>query len=229
MTSLQVNALLGTVCLVALVIAALLAARRRETEWKSLPPVRIGGASLSAAALYKISAVLAFVLLPTAAMGTATFKLLEGTHETPACASCHVMQPMVTDLHDPTSPTLAALHARNGWISKRECYTCHTGYGFAGGMAAKLSGYRHLVRYTTGTYEEPIRARTGFDQSSCLACHARTAAFAAVNSHVICISRMVTNEVRCTSCHGPAHPSREDRTPGSPVYDRLMAGVGRDG
>lgn len=229
MSSIEVNALLGSACIVLLVVAALLAARRREGDWRGLPPVRVGGASLSAAALYKLSAALAFVLLPTLAMGTATFKLLEGTHETHACASCHVMQPMVTDLHDPASSTLAALHARNGWISKRECYTCHTGYGFAGGMAAKLSGYRHLVRYTTGTYEEPIRARTGFDQSSCLGCHAGTAAFAAVNSHVICMSRMVTNEVRCTSCHGPAHPSREDRTPGSAVYDRLMSGEGSEG
>jgi hypothetical protein len=35
----------------------------------------------------------------------------------------------------------------------------HTDYGLAGTLAAKMEGYRHLARYTTHTYPEPVRLR----------------------------------------------------------------------
>ena len=223
MTDLQFAAILGTIFIILTIICVMIAARRSEAEWSKRPAVRLGFVVLSGVAFYKLVAAVGFIVLPAATIGAASYKLFEGTHETEACASCHVMQPMVTDLHDPTSTTLASRHSRNGWISDRECYTCHSGYGFAGSNAAKAEGYRHLVRYTTGRYEEPIASRTVFDQASCLNCHEKTSRFTAVNSHMISLPLLQANQMSCLNCHGMVHPSRVDRTPGSARYNELMA------
>ncbi len=221
-SALDLAAFAGSVTALAALILGIVVARRSESEWAKVPALRLGFVTLSGLAFYKLAAAFAFVGLPAVTVAAGSYKLLEGTHETQACASCHVMQPMVTDLSDPTSTSLAARHARNGWISKQACYTCHSGYGFAGGLAAKAEGYRHLVRYTTGHYVEPIASRTVFDQASCLGCHADTTKFLAVNSHLIALPHFESNTLSCLNCHGLAHPTREDRTPGSRRYDALM-------
>jgi cytochrome c nitrite reductase small subunit len=212
----------GTFIVLLLLLGLFLVMRHPAHRWKHLPQVSLGVTTLSAVAFYKITALVSFTVLPAATVGMGTYRLFEGVKEVDACASCHVMQPMVTDLLDPTSTTLAARHVRNGWISKRPCYRCHSGYGFSGTIAAKLEGYRHLVRYTTGTYEEPIASRALFDQSSCLNCHGNTPAYLAVNSHRIGMMLLKKDELSCLNCHGLAHPSRRDRTPGSKRYDELM-------
>ena len=135
------------------------------------------------------------------------------------------MQPMVTDMMDPSSDSLAARHYRGPAMQDHQCYTCHAGYGFSGAFAAKLEGYRHLVRYTTGLYEEPIRIRSHFDSTSCLSCHDETEAFEHIRSHSIAGERLLDGRMSCMNCHGMAHPTRTQRTPGSPDYERLMGGV----
>ncbi len=214
--------IMGSAFVFLLFIGIYLITRHPAKRWEHLPLVSLGLTTLSATAFYKITALVSFTVLPVAMVSVGTYRLFEGAKEVQACASCHVMQPMVTDLYDQSSTTLAARHVQNGWISKRPCYRCHSGYGFSGTLAAKLEGYRHLVRYTTGTYEEPIANRTLFDQSSCLNCHERTQAFAAVSSHRIGITLIKKNELSCLNCHGLVHPTRSDRTPDSRRYKKLM-------
>jgi hypothetical protein len=137
---------------------------------------------------------------------------------------CHVMTPMVTDMHEPGSQTLAARHFRNGWIPKDQCYQCHSDYGLAGDLAAKAEGYRHLARYTTRTHTEPIKYRGVFPNDNCLKCHDGTPKFGAVDSHTTVRARLDDNSLSCLNCHGRAHPTREQRTPGHADYDRLMGG-----
>ena len=60
---------------------------------------------------------------------------------------------------EPASDTLAARHFKNHWIPEDQCYECHSDYGLSGDMEAKMEGFRHLARYTTRTYQEPIKFR----------------------------------------------------------------------
>lgn len=184
--------------------------------------VHVGIASLSAIAFFKLLAFAALFAVPVGAVATANYHTFVGVHKVDSCAACHVMMPMVTDLRDPNSDTLAARHFRNGWIPKDQCYECHSDYGLAGDMRAKMDGYRHLVRYTTRTYEEPIEHRGYYNNRNCLKCHEGAPTFEAVQSHHTVRERLNESSLSCMNCHGRAHPSRTARTPGSDDYERLM-------
>src|SRR5262249_24465685 len=128
--------------------------------------VSVGLATLSAAALWKLLALMAFVALPAATVAVANYHTFEGGHEVQACARCHIMLPMVNDMKDAASDTLAARHFKNHWIPKDQCFQCHSDYGLAGNLEAKLTGFRHLARYTTRTYHEPIASRTTYNNAN---------------------------------------------------------------
>jgi hypothetical protein len=132
------------------------------------------------------------------------------------------MLPMVNDMRDPGSATLAALHYKNKWIAENQCYHCHSDYGLGGDLEAKMTGFRHLARYTTRTYHEPIAARVKFNNNNCLHCHDGTPKWVAVPMHIESRNDLVANRVRCLDCHGDAHPTAAQRTPGSSDYPRLM-------
>ena len=132
------------------------------------------------------------------------------------------MLPMVNDMQDPKSETLAALHYKNRWIADNQCFHCHSDYGLGGNLEAKLTGFRHLARYTTGTYVEPIKGRVKFDNNNCLHCHEKAPKWLAVESHVEARQDLTTNKTTCIECHGDPHPTLQQRTPGSTDYPRLM-------
>jgi nitrate/TMAO reductase-like tetraheme cytochrome c subunit len=196
--------------------------RKRFAELSTGEHVSVGIAVLSAAALGKLLAFAALVAAPVAVVGVANYHTFVGVHEVDACNRCHVMRPMVNDMMDPNSDTLAARHFKNRWIPKDQCYACHSDYGLSGDLAAKMEGFRHLARYTTRTYTEPIRYRGVFDNDNCLKCHADMPKFEAVPWHHGVKELLGDNEMSCLNCHGLAHPTRAARTPGSPDYDRLM-------
>ncbi|MBX3460832.1 MAG: hypothetical protein KF696_12865 [Planctomycetes bacterium] len=187
--------------------------------------IHIGFATLSGLAFFKLLALAALFAIPATAVGVANYHTVEGVHDVDSCNRCHVMTPMVTDMRDPQSQSLAARHFKNGWIPKDQCYQCHSDYGLAGDMRAKMEGYRHLARYTTRTYTEPIMYRGVFHNDNCLKCHQGTPAFQAVPSHATVSERLAESSLSCTNCHGAAHPSRERRTPGHPDYSKLMGGA----
>ena len=222
-TYLQVVMVLGTlVCLLGVILCIRTARTRFDVVEAAGTDVNIGIARVPAVVFARLIALLALVVLPAVAVFLANYHTFEGVHEVRACASCHVMLPMVNDMRDPGSETLAARHYKNRWIAENQCYHCHSDYGLGGGLEAKMTGFRHLARYTTRTYHEPIVARVTFDNNNCLNCHEGTPKWVAVPMHTESHKDLVANQVRCLDCHGEAHPTAKQRTPGSSDYSRLM-------
>lgn len=204
------------------IVLAFRVGRRRFTSLSSEERVSVGNVRVSEAALWKALAFAAMVLVPGAAVFLANYHTFEGVHEVEACARCHVMRPMINDMRDPGSQTLAARHFKNGWIPKSQCFECHSDYGLSGDMAAKAEGYRHLARYTTGTYQEPIQYRGHFPNHNCLKCHLGKRPFEGVKSHTTVRALLTSSAMSCLNCHGRSHPTRAARTPGSPQYADLV-------
>ena len=222
MEAVQVVRVVGTaLCLTGLVLCWKL----RRTRFGTLTTgktVSVGVAALSAVAFWKLLAFGALVVVPAATVGVANYHTFEGVHEVNACARCHVMRPMVNDMRDPASDTLAARHYKYHYIPRDQCYNCHSDYGLSGDLQAKMEGFRHLARYTTHTYAEPIKHRGNFNNANCFKCHEGAPRFEAVSSHQTVRARLSDSSMSCLNCHGWAHPSREQRTPGSADYERLM-------
>jgi len=149
--------------------------------------------------------------LPGLAMLGTTETVFQETKTVVSCQSCHVMDPFVNDLQNPKSPTLAARHYKNKWIEKNQCYQCHTTYGAHGTLASKRDGFRHWLLYVTKTWPEPIEYSGSYPNSNCTACHAGTPSFEAVESHDALERELRADEVSCTSCHGPPHPTPDER------------------
>jgi nitrate/TMAO reductase-like tetraheme cytochrome c subunit len=213
---------LGTLLGAAGVGLCVLVLRARRQDLASGRLVKLGVVTLPALAFYKLAAFAGLFAVPAAAVGVANYHVFEGTREVEGCNSCHVMHPMVNDMRDPHSQSLAARHYRNRWIADQQCYHCHTDYGLNGTLHAKMEGYRHLMRYTTHTYPEPVRLRGAYLNQNCLNCHGGTAKFEAVSSHQAAHERLESSEMNCLNCHGLAHPSPARRTPGHPDYAKLM-------
>lgn len=151
-----------------------------------------------------------FALPMVIVLGTGV-TVLETTKTVESCASCHVMDPFVNDLFNDDSTTLAARHKKNGWISEYQCYTCHTTYGAHGTFEGKRDGFRHWLLFVTQTWPEPITFSGSYPNQNCTACHGGTQKFREVDSHRALSERMRADEVSCTSCHGPAHPTPAER------------------
>ena len=152
-----------------------------------------------------------FVLPITATLST-TATVMEGTKRVEACASCHVMEPFVNDLKNPSSPTLAARHYKNNWIAKDQCYECHISYGATGTIEGKRDGFRHWLYYVTGTYSDPIKFVGSYSNSNCLHCHEGTTIWERVKSHQALRADLEKDLIACIRCHGPPHPLPHERT-----------------
>ncbi len=151
-------------------------------------------------------------VLPVIATLTTTATVMEGMKSVQACASCHVMHPFVNDMKDPTSPRLAALHYRNSWIAKDQCYNCHITYGANGTIEGKRDGFRHWLYYVTGTYSDPIKFAGSYNNSNCMSCHEATTKWQRVKSHHALSEELHSNRIACIRCHGPPHPLPSERT-----------------
>jgi hypothetical protein len=215
---------LGTALCLAGIVLCWQVRRKRFAGLPADKPVSLGMAVVMALAVWKLRAFAGLVVVPAATVAVANYHTFRGVHEVQACGRCHVMQPMITDLYDPDSDTLAARHFKNRWIPQDQCYACHSDYGLGGDLEAKMTGFRHLMRYTTHTYTEPIQARTPFNNDNCLKCHGEAPRFRAVASHQTAHEQLAASTMSCLNCHGQAHPTRAARTPGSPEYEWLMGG-----
>jgi hypothetical protein len=213
---------LGVLLGLAGILACWKVARLRKEDLASRNVFKLGIVTLPAVAFYKLLAFMGLFVVPVGAAGIANYHVFEGVKDVKGCLSCHVMRPMGTDMTDPHSDTLAARHFKNRYIPEQQCYHCHADYGLAGTLDAKMEGYRHLARYTTHTYHEPIVGRVVYRNRNCLKCHDDTPRFDAVPSHHTVRGQLEDNTMSCLNCHGRAHPTHEQRTPGSADYDRLM-------
>lgn len=160
---------------------------------------------------YRILLIISLFVLPViVGLGTSA-TVLETTKTVQSCGTCHVMEPFVNDLYDSNSSTLAARHYKNQWISEYQCYTCHTTYGAHGTLEGKRDGFRHWLLFVTRTWDEPISYSGSYPNMNCTACHGGTQSFQDVPSHRALSSKLRADEVSCTSCHGPAHPTPNER------------------
>lgn len=126
------------------------------------------------------------------------------------CGSCHVMTPWVRDLQDAKSDTLAATHFKNRYIQTNHCYTCHSDYGVAGTIRAKLAGLGHVWRYTTGAYERPLKIASPYPNVRCLGCHGASQKFLNSAGHPKEeMPNLMAGKMSCLDCHGPAHPEQK--------------------
>jgi len=169
-------------------------------------------------------AFLSIIAIPLLIMFTANYHVFETSKTVEACMNCHVMKPMGNDMLNSGSQTLAARHMTNNWIKENQCYGCHKDYGLNGTLKAKTDGYRHLMRYITETYTEPIIYRGEFNSDNCLSCHQGSPTFDNLKVHrpVVLNLKGEAPSISCMNCHGRAHPTRMQRTPGHPDYDGLM-------
>ena len=133
---LQVVMVLGTLMCVLGVILCIRTARTRFDVEPARKEVNIGIAHVPAMLFARLVALVALIVLPAGAVFLANYHVFEGVHEVRGCASCHVMLPMVNDMQNPGSETLAALHYKNRWIADNQCYHCHSDYGLGGGLEA---------------------------------------------------------------------------------------------
>ncbi len=124
--------------------------------------------------------------------------------KTEACGACHIMESHVADLKNPKSDSLAAVHYKNRYIQENHCYTCHSDYGMYGTVGAKLEGFGHVVRNTTGHYPKPIKIAKPYSNVRCLNCHAGSQKYLATHEAEE-LPKLAANVDSCLDCHGPAH------------------------
>ena len=176
----------------------------------SLPTI---GAGLYVLVRGKLPAVLSssiLVLLPLVGYLLGNIHLLEESKRVTFCGSCHAtMSPLLETLRNDAS-TLAGLHFQRGAVSHQTaCYSCHSGYGLAGDMKAKMSGMRHMMHTAMGWEDYPLALQGPFDIDSCLDCHAGAVPFRAVEAHRDpgIQQALVERDMGCTgACHVTAHP-----------------------
>jgi len=151
------------------------------------------------------------LVLPMLTLTATTTVILEETKTVNSCASCHSMDPFVSDMRNPASTTLAARHFINKWIPENQCYECHTTYGIHGTFKAKCVGLRHWWKYTTDDWQRPITYVGKYPDANCLKCHEGTPGYLNAPPHQAAFKALETGEVDCMFCHGPPHPTAEQR------------------
>ena len=150
--------------------------------------------------------LVALGIVPVSVAFLASAHGIERSTTVAACGSCHVMRAHVADLLDGKSESLAAVHAKHRYIRERHCYTCHSDYGLAGTIQAKLAGLGHVWKYTTGAYALPLHIAQPYPNARCLECHGESVKFRTSGNHPEAdLREMVAEKTSCLDCHGPAH------------------------
>jgi cytochrome c nitrite reductase small subunit len=122
------------------------------------------------------------------------------------CSSCHeAMKPYVDDMLDPASASLAAVHFRNRYIPRNQCYNCHTSFGMFGTLQAKAAGIIDVHRYYTRSFRRPLAMREPYPNTDCLQCHAGAVRWVA--AHLDRRDEILDGRLSCMSCHGDSAPA----------------------
>jgi nitrate/TMAO reductase-like tetraheme cytochrome c subunit len=155
-------------------------------------------------------------VLPIGSAMSANVQGYKATQHREFCGSCHVMTPHASDAIDPRSNSLSAIHARNPFFGKDNCYTCHADYGMFGTFFTKLGGMRHVWLYATefrsmslDQAREKIHLRKPYPNNNCMQCHTTTApAWSKLPDHASARQDVLAERIGCSSrgCHGFAHP-----------------------
>src|SRR5262249_21660881 len=91
------------------------------------------------------------------------------------------------------------------------CYTCHSGYGLSGDIAAKTAGLGHMWHELWGSYDYPLALNKPFDIDSCLECHRHAPKFQAVpfHTHPDRQKALTPRKRRSTGACPPSRPPAE--------------------
>jgi len=145
-------------------------------------------------------------ILPAVSSAFGTVLVFERAEKVEFCASCHLtMQSFVTDLKNPDSESLAAVHYKNRYIPDDQCYVCHTSYGVFGTVQAKKEGMIDVYKYFTRTFKLPVKLRHPYPNNDCLKCHAESAKWRAIHDDFK--QTLFSGEMTCMECHGAEHPA----------------------
>lgn len=124
------------------------------------------------------------------------------------CGSCHAaMQVYVDDMVNPASESLAAVHYRNRYIPRNQCYTCHTSFGMFGTVQAKIAGIVDVQRYYLRRFHPPLKMREPYRNDDCLKCHSGAVRWSA--NHVEFRDSILEGKSRCIDCHGKHNPAHK--------------------
>jgi len=150
------------------------------------------------------------VVLPVMSFAFSGLLVVERAEEAEFCASCHLtMQVYYDDMVDGESESLAALHYKNRYIQKHQCYQCHTSYGMFGTVQAKLKGLNDVYKYYTRTFVLPIEMHEPYPNGDCLKCHAESHKWLAQEMHTDSKDALFADDAKCMDCHEafghPAH------------------------
>lgn len=156
-------------------------------------------------------------VFPIASAATTNVAGFQATQSRAFCGSCHVMTPHASDALDPASRTTSAIHARNKYFGKDNCYTCHKDYGMYGYVLTKMGGMRHVALYLTEFRTMPleqskreIRILKPISNQTCMSCHTTEApTWGALGDHASSLAGVRDGSVSCASpgCHGYSHPN----------------------
>lgn len=183
--------------------------------WFLIRRPRIGRAT-------KTLLLLGIGVLPIGAAFSGNLAGYQRTMERDFCGSCHTMRPYTDDSGDPTSTSLASMHARNASFGGHNCYVCHQDYGMFGTVTTKVAGMRHVWEYYTEyrsiSVEDALpvlQLYKPYPNASCMQCHSTAlAGWNEVDEHAAAAELIRSGELSCAGegCHGPAHPfSKEAR------------------
>ena len=105
-------------------------------------------------------------------------------------------------------PLLGGLLVKDRLINEDQCYTCHTGYGLAGNIQAKMSGLSHVTHYYVTGVPSEIRIKRPFPAATCLHCHVDAAGYLKIEQHVDAEMKpkILSGEMSCFECHAAPHP-----------------------
>jgi cytochrome c nitrite reductase small subunit len=137
--------------------------------------------------------LLAIVSLGAAVgVGGYTFTYAKGwsyiTNDAAACANCHIMSEQYAGWTKSSHRSVAV------------CNDCHVPHNVVGKYYTKArNGFWHSYYFTTGTFEEPIRATRAsrrIAEANCRRCHEPIVAAMGTPSHA------GRAEISCVRCHG---------------------------
>ena len=146
------------------------------------------------------------VALPMTSIMMGMILVFERAERVEFCGSCHLaMQAYVRDIENLRSESLAAMHYKNRYIPRNQCYTCHTSFGLFGDFQAKVAGIIDVGKYYTRSFHIPLKMRQLYPNDECLKCHYDSIRWGARHQDVK--DEIVAGEARCQDCHGKEHPA----------------------
>jgi nitrate/TMAO reductase-like tetraheme cytochrome c subunit len=146
------------------------------------------------------------LVVPSISTMFGTLLVFERAERVEFCGSCHkAMQVYVDDMENPLSESLAAVHYRNRYIPRNQCYTCHTSFGLFGTVQAKVAGIIDVHKYYTGSFRRQIQMREPYRNDDCLKCHSGSIKWS--SNHTGSKDLIFAGKTTCLECHGRFHPA----------------------